>query len=53
MTQEHSSELAGVANLGIGTAETLRKWVRPAEIDADAHHDVSSEESAENSPAQA
>ena len=33
--------------LGIGTAETLRKWVRQAEIDAGQRAGVSSDESAE------
>jgi len=33
--------------LGIGTAETLRKWVRQAEINAGARAGVSTEEAAE------
>jgi transposase len=35
------------AKLGIGSAETLRKWVRQAEIDAGQRAGVSSDESAE------
>ena len=33
--------------LGVGTAETVRKWVRQAEIDGGARPGVSTDESAE------
>jgi transposase len=48
---QYDSEWAAIASiatkLGIGSAETLRKWVRRAEVDAGARPGVSSQESAE------
>jgi transposase len=48
---QYDSEWAAMtsiaAKLGIGTAETLRKWVRAAETDAGARPGPTSEESAE------
>jgi len=44
---EYAAIQAVAAKLGIGTAETVRKWVRQAEIDGGSRPGVSSEESAE------
>ena len=48
---QYESEWAAMrsiaANLGIGTTETLRKWVRQAEVDGGARPGTATEESAE------
>jgi transposase len=48
---DYPSEWAAIqavaAKLGIGTAETLRKWVRRAEIDAGTRPGVTSAEAAD------
>jgi transposase len=44
---EYEAIRSVAAKLGIGSAETLRKWVRQAEVDGGKRPGVSSEESVE------
>jgi transposase len=44
---EHAAIGAVAQKLGIGTAETLRKWVRQAQVDTGQRAGVSTDESAE------
>ena len=51
VSNQHDSEWAAISEvarlLGVGTAETVRKWVRQAEIDGGSRPGVSTDESAE------
>ncbi len=51
ISDQHDSEWAAICEvarlLGVGTAETVRKWVRQAQIEAGSRPGTTSEESAE------
>jgi transposase len=51
ISDQHDSEWAAISEvarlLGVGTAETVRKWVRQAQIDGGSRPGTKTEESAE------
>jgi transposase len=51
ISDQHDSEWAAMSQvarlLGVGTAETVRKWVRRAQVDAGSRVGTTTEESAE------
>jgi transposase-like protein len=51
ISDQHDSEWATISEvarlLGVGTAETVREWVRQAQVDAGARAGTTTEESAE------
>jgi transposase len=51
ISDQHESEWAAISEvarlLGVGCAETVRKWVRQVQVDAGARPGIATEESAE------